>query len=64
MWSLCFYGGLSLGYAEGFEDAMELCLVELKKANSLEDAEIQCQKVLELVKTRKMDRIKGMLAIL
>ena len=53
-----------LSYAEGFEDAAELCLHELKKAKDLEDAKERVKKIIQLVKERKFERIKSMLALL
>ena len=57
-------GGRRLSYAEGFEDATELCLHELKKAKDLEDAKQRIQKIIRLVKEKKFERIKSMLALL
>jgi len=53
-----------LSYAEGFEDATELCLHEVEKAKDLEDAKRRIQKIIQLVKERKFERIKSMLALL
>ena len=52
-----------LSYAEGFEDAVELCLHELKKAKDLHEIEDRLREIIELVKERKFDRIKNMLAL-
>lgn len=53
-----------MSYAEGFEDATELCLHEVEKAKDLEDAKRRIQKIIRLVKERKFERIKSMLALL
>jgi len=43
-------GGKRLSYAEGFEDATELCLHELKKAKDLDDAKQRIEKIIRLVR--------------
>ncbi len=53
-----------MGYAEGFEDAVELCLHELRKAKDMKDAEERIQNIVDLVKERKFDRIKYLLTTL
>ena len=52
-----------MGYAEGFEDAVELCLHELRKAKDMKDAEQRLQNIADLVKERKSKRIKYLLTL-
>jgi hypothetical protein len=53
-----------MSYQEGFEDAAELCLDELKKANDKVEAAERIKDLLELVKQNKFDRIRHMLGAL
>jgi len=50
-----------LSYAEGFEDAIEICLHELDKNDSLGSMKRKLENILEVVKERKFDRIKLLL---
>jgi hypothetical protein len=53
-----------MSYQEGFEDSLELCLLEVKKLKSKKDALERIQYLLGLVKERKFDRIKEMIGAL
>jgi len=48
-------------YRRGFEDAVELCLSEISRAKSLEEAGRRVGDVLSLVKEDKLERLKQML---
>ena len=50
-----------MSYAEGFEDAIEICLHELDKNDSLGSMKRKLENILEVVKERKFDRIKLLL---
>jgi hypothetical protein len=50
--------GLVLTYQEGFEDSLELCLIEVKKSKTKKAALGRLQYFLGLVKEHKFDRIK------
>jgi len=47
-----------MSYQEGFEDSLELCLVEVKKSKTKRLALDRIQYFLGLVKEHKFDRIK------
>lgn len=51
-----------MSYAEGFEDAIELCLNEIDNAKSLDILRAKIQEFVDLVKERKFDRIKILLS--
>jgi len=51
-------------YEEGFEDAVQLCLTELKKSNRKKEAVSRLEYILGLVMEHKFDRIKQMLGVL
>jgi hypothetical protein len=53
-----------MSYQEGFEDSLELCLVEVKKSKTKKDALERIQYFLGLVKEHKFDRIKEMIGAL
>jgi len=53
-----------LSYAEGFEDAAELCLDEAKRSNDKGETIERIESLLELVKQNKFDRIRHMLGAL
>lgn len=48
-------------YRRGWEDAIELCLYELERAKSLEEAGQKIKELLGLVKEDKIERLKEML---
>jgi len=50
-----------LSYAEGFEDAVELCISETEDANSKKNALEKMKDILVLVKEDKFERLKKML---
>jgi hypothetical protein len=56
--------GFVMSYQEGFEDSLELCLLEVKKSKSKRDALGKIQYFLGLVKEHKFDRIKEMIGAL
>ncbi|MGQ9565901.1 MAG: hypothetical protein ACUVT5_05080 [Candidatus Bathyarchaeales archaeon] len=47
-----------MSYQEGFEDSLELCLIEVKKSKTKKAALGRLQYFLGLVKEHKLDRIK------
>ena len=51
----------SEGYKRGFEDSVELCLFEVSRAKSLEEARKRIEEVWSLIKEDKIERIKRML---
>ena len=51
----------SEGYKRGFEDSVELCLSEVSKAKSLEEARKRLEEIWSLIKEDKIERIKRML---
>jgi len=51
-------------YRNGFEDALELCLKEIAKVATLDEATSQIQYFLSLVKERKLKTIKEVLGAL
>lgn len=51
-------GFLAMSYQEGFEDSLELCLVEVKRSKTKKVALDRIQYFLGLVKEHKFDRIK------
>jgi hypothetical protein len=53
-----------MSYQEGFEDAAELCLDEVKKSNDKSEAADRIKELIELVKQNKFDRIRHMLGAL
>jgi len=53
-----------LGYQEGFEDALELYLTEVKKSKRKRDAVHGIKYLLGLIKEHKFDRIKQMLSVI
>jgi len=53
-----------LSYRDGFEDSLELCLDEVRKARGKQDALQRIRYMLGLVKESKFDRIKEMLGAL
>jgi len=57
-------GGVKVAYQEGFEDSLELCLEEVKRAKSRRDAVQQIEYLLGLVKEHKFDQIKQRLGAL
>lgn len=52
---------LKVDYAEGFEDAVELCIAETEDALDRRKALAKMRDVLVLVKEQKFDRLKKML---
>ena len=50
-----------MSYAEGFEDAIELCLHEIRECDCVDKARMKIELLSGLVKERKFDRIKSML---
>ncbi len=53
-----------MSYADGFEDAMELCLFKLGEAESLHDAVESVQYYLALAKEKKFEQVKQHLGAL
>jgi hypothetical protein len=53
-----------MSYQEGFEDALELCLSEVKKSNTKKDALSRLNYLLGLIKEHKLDRVKQMIGAL
>jgi hypothetical protein len=51
-------GVVGMSYQEGFEDSLELCLVEVRKSKTKRVALERIQYFLGLVKEHKFDRIK------
>jgi len=51
----------SEGYKRGFEDSVELCLFEVSRAKSLEEARKRIEEIWSLIKEDKIERIKRML---
>ena len=51
-------------YEEGFEDALQLCHVEIKKSKRKKDALSRVEYLIGLVMEHKFDRIKQMLGAL
>ena len=51
----------SEGYKRGFEDSVELCLFEVSRAKSLEEARKRLEEIWNLIKEDKIERIKRML---
>lgn len=52
---------LKVDYAEGFEDAVELCIAETEDSKDQKKALAKMKDVLVLVKERKFDRLRKML---
>jgi len=52
---------LKLDYAEGFEDAVELCIAETEDSIDRKKALVKMKDVLVLVKEQKFDRLRKML---
>ena len=50
-----------MSYAQGFEDAVELCIAEMEDAESKEKALNKMNEILVLVKENKFQRLKRML---
>ncbi len=53
-----------MSYQEGFEDALELCLLEVKKPKTRKDALERIRYFLGLVKEHKFVRIREMIGVL
>ena len=53
----------TLAYNRGFEDALELCLADLEKTKTLEEAREKVRCYLGLVKENKLERLRKMLWI-
>lgn len=48
-------------YRRGWEDALELCLSEIQKIKTLNEARIKARELLGLIKEDKIERLKEML---
>jgi len=59
-----FIQGKKLGYRDGFEDAIELCIAETEDSTDKEKALMKLTEMLALVKEDKFDKIKKMLGVL
>lgn len=53
-----------MSYAEGFEDACELCLDEIRKSNEKEGVICQIEEMIRLIKANKFEKLKQMLTCL
>jgi len=50
-----------MSYQDGFEDAVELSLSEVRKSNSIAETIDRLNEILQLVKEDKFERIRTML---
>jgi len=53
-----------MSYQRGFEDAVELCLMEIEKTENIEEIRRRIQYLLGLVKEHKFDQIKQRLGVM